>query len=222
MESRILSSWSRISATSSGPARPAARPATSTSRILRISRSSHKVFGWTRRSRPSVSRTARGLSPLITAPRPCSMLIKPLASSRFRASLTTVLLTPRRAHNSRSGGSRSPGSSPPEITISNNWSAARSLSLVRRACFLTRRHCHTNRDECQNASYALRSVVFWIFFAGGATQFSPARAHNATVDRLQGEEQDVGVPCPGDRAGTPEDGDGHREQPDRDVQEEAL
>src|ERR687898_2626011 len=221
MESRILSSWSRIAATSSGPARSAASPATSTSRILRISRSSHNVFGCTRRSRPRVSRTAFGLPPLTTAPRPCSMLMRPRASSRFRASLTTVLLTPRYAHSSRSGGRRSPGFSPPEITISSNWSAARSLSLVRPECSISLKHCHTNQDACQTGrpSGALRSVTVGSRFGPGDPL--PTGGHNAAVGRLQGKEQEVGVPRPGYVPGATEDGDGHRDQRDRDVQEGA-
>src|SRR5215208_2908526 len=224
MESRILSSWSRIAATSSGLARSAARPATSTSSILRISRSSHSVFGCTRRSRPSVSRTACGLPPLTTAPRPCSMLMRPRASSRFRASLTTVLLTPRCAHSSRSGGRRFPGSSPPEITISSNWSAARSLSLVRLDCSITLEHCHTNQDSCQTrrSPGASRSFAAGSRFGPGVPVPPPTGAHNATVDRLQREDQQVDQPCPGGRPDTSEGGYGKRGQPDQDVEEEAL
>src|SRR5215211_2428638 len=224
MDPRILSSWSRIASTSSGPARSAARPATSTSRILRISRSSHNVFGCTRRSRPSVSRTACGLPPLTTAPRPCSLLMRPRASSRLRASLTTVLLTPRCPHSSRSGGRRSPGSSPPEITISSNWSAARSLSLVRRACSVTLRHCHTNRDACQTRRWpgASRSFAAGSRFGQGIPVPPPTGAHSATVNRLQREDQQVDQPCPGGRPDTSEGGYGDRDQPDQDVEEEAL
>src|SRR5215218_7310345 len=224
MESRILSSWSRIAATSSGPARSAAMPATSTSRILRISRSSHNVFGCTRSSSPRVSRTARGLPPLTTAPRPCSMLMRPRASSRFRASLTTVRLTPRCAHSSRSGGRRSPGSSPPEITISSNWSAAVSLSLVRRACSVTPRHCHTNRDACQTrrSPGTSRSFATSFRFGQDVSIPPPTGAHNATVYHLQREDQQVDQSCPGGRPATSEGGYGNRDQPDQDVEKEAL
>src|SRR5829696_1956621 len=227
MASRILSSWSRIAVRSSGPARSAARPATSTSRILRISRSSHNVLGCTRRSRPRVSRTARELPPLTTAPRPCSMLMRPRASSRFRASLTTVLLTPRCAHSSRSGGRRSPGSSPSDITISSNWSAARSLSLVRRDCSITLEHCHTNRDVCQTASIfgppcSLRPLAVGSRCGPWALILPPARFHNAAVDRLHREDQEVDVPRQGHQCLTAEDGDGYRGQPDRHVEQVAL
>src|SRR5215204_5947882 len=224
MESRILSSWSRMAVRSSGPARSAARPATSTSRILRISRSSHNVLGCTRRSRPRVSRTARGLPPLTTAPRPCSMLMRPRASSRFRASLTTVLLTPRCAHSSRSGGRRFPGSSPPEITISSNWSAARSLSLVRLDCSITLEHCHTNQGSCQTrrSPGASRSFAAGSRFGPGVPVRPPTGAHNATVDSLQREDQQVDQPCPGGRPDTSEGGYGNRGQPDQDVEKEAL
>src|SRR5215203_4047551 len=227
MASRILSSWSRIAVRSSGPARSAARPATSTSRILRISRSSHNVLGCTRRSRPRVSRTARELPPLTTAPRPCSMLMRPRASSRFKASLTTVLLTPRCAHSSRSGGRRSPGSSPSDITISSNWSAARSLSLVRRDCSITLEHCHTNRDVCQTASIfgppcSLRPLAVGSRCGPWALILPPARFHNAAVDRLHREDQEVDVPRQGHQCLTAEDGDGYRGQPDRHVEQVAL
>src|SRR5919107_1628321 len=229
MESRILSSWSRIAATSSRPARSAARPATSTSRILRISRSSHNVFGCTRRSRPSVSRTACGLPPLTTAPRPCSMLMRPRTSSRLRASLTTVLLTPRCAHSSRSGGRRSPGSSASDITISSNWSAARSLSLVRRDCSITLRHCHTNQDACQTASIigppcSLRPFAVGVGPRCGpcALILPPARFHNTAVDGLQRKNQELYNPRQGHQCLTAEDGDGYRGHPDRHVEQVAL
>src|SRR5215204_1410181 len=55
-----------------------------------------------------------------------------------------------------------------------------------------------------------------------ATQSLPAVAHNAAVDPLQREKQDVYVPRPGDRSGTPEDGDGPGGQPYRHVQEGGL
>ncbi len=116
----ILSNWPRIPITSSSPALSAARPAISTSRISRTSKSSHRALGRTRSKTPKVSRTACVLPPLTTAPLPCSMRMRPRASRTFNASRTTVRLTPSLPTSSRSGGSRSPGLNPPEMTMSRS------------------------------------------------------------------------------------------------------
>src|SRR5919112_4872861 len=74
-------------------------------------------------------------------------------------------------------------------------------------------------------SGALRFFAVRGFSSGlsaGRALLPSAGAHNAGVDRLQREDQQVDQSCPGGRPDTSEGGYGNRGQPDQDVEEEAL
>src|ERR671920_984732 len=74
-------------------------------------------------------------------------------------------------------------------------------------------------------SGALRFFAVRGFSSGlsaGRALLPSAGSHNAGVDRLQREDQQVDQSCPGGRPDTSEGGYGNRDQPDQDVEEEAL
>src|SRR5918995_6350074 len=74
-------------------------------------------------------------------------------------------------------------------------------------------------------SGALRFFAVRVFSSGlsaGRALLLSAGAHNAGVDRLQREDQQVDQSCPEGRPDTSEGGYGNRDQPDQDIQEEAL
>jgi hypothetical protein len=57
---------------------------------------------------------------------------------------------------------------------------------------------------------------------GPGALIPPAGVHNATVNNLQREDQQVDPPCLGDRSFSAEEGDGHRGKPDGHVEQVTL
>src|SRR5215204_1964038 len=88
-------------------------------------------------------------------------------------------------------------------------------------------HTQTLSYQSRNLSnrvYRRAAELLRPFAVGVGLRFGlpPAGSHNAAVDRLQGEDQEVDVPRQGDQCVTAEDGDGYRGQPDSHVEQVTL